>query len=200
MHILDLIHFDNCLAIIKNRTNISNISNISNINNITIRNVSNNLSNIFDSYNNIIIQYVNYNYVYLHIGENVSINYILYLLYSSFIWALIFSTFIILNARHNYVMKYKYTLIDIFNISGGLLGFFIYGSYIFSKLNMIGIIILHILYIIMYRYKLVSIHMINYIIYTSIGTTSLIVVSYILKNHIEHYMNLSNNVKDQNDS
>ncbi len=167
-------------------TNMSNMTTIENITN----SFGNNFSNILDSYKNIIIQYINYQYVYLHIGIEVDINYLLYTFYSSFIWSIILSSFIILNTKYTFIGKNKYILIDVFSILGALVGFFAYGSYMFINLNIISGIIINILYLILRKYKILTIFIINYIIYTSVGTASIMVGCFILKNHILYHMNL----------
>lgn len=177
MNLLNLIHFTNCMELIKNNTNNGNISNF---------------SNMFDSYNNIIFQYVNYNYFYLHIGDDINISYILYMFYSSFIWAIILTSFITFNNNNNYIIANKYILIDVFNICGALFGFILYSSYIYINLNIISGIIINVLYLILRRYNILTTHIINYMVYTSLATSSIVVGSFILKNHISHHITLGN--------
>lgn len=176
MSLLNLIHFDNCIQSFNTFKNLTNITNSS----------DNNFSNIFEPYKNILIQYYNYNFIYFYPGKDVDINYILYMLYSSFIWSIILSSFILLNTQYSSIVKYKYILIDISNIFGSIIGFMIYSSYSYIILNIISGIILNLLYMILLKNKILRIYIVNYILYTSFATSVMLVGSLITYNHILH--------------
>ena len=161
-----------------------NITNISNISNITESN--DNVSYIFNTYKNIIIQYVDYNNLYVHLGNDINLSDVLYLLYTSFIWSVILSSFIVLNTKYIYIIKHKYIFIDILSMIGSLIGFMIYGLYFYTTLNIISGVIMNFAYLILLKNKIINIHIVNYILYTSFATTVLTVGTFILNNHFSH--------------
>jgi hypothetical protein len=168
----------------KNIGNITNITDITNITNITKS--MDNVSYIFNTYKNIIFQYVEYNNLYVHLGNDINVSDVVYLLYASFIWSIILSTFIVLNTKYICISKHKYIFIDILSIIGSLIGFMIYGFYFYTTLNIISGIILNFLYLSLVKNKIISIHIVNYILYTSFATAVLTVGTFILNNHFSH--------------
>ena len=177
-----------------NISNVSNMSNISNISNVS-NSFKNNFSNILDPYKNIIIQYFNfnfnynYNYLYVYPGKDIDITYVLYMLYTSFMWSIIFSILPVLTIKYKSVLSYKYGLIDICNILGALIGFMVYGTYTHMTLNIISGIILNLSFIILFKNKIIRINIVNYILNTSIASSSLIVGLFVIHNHILHILN-----------